>query len=72
MISVFTPLLKSVRSSIAMPLPLHPPVQTLFPFLISYSESLVPILPYSTGGSSKSTESAFESTPGSSAAMVYT
>jgi len=71
MTSSFTPLLKSVSSSTTKLLPLRTAIESLFRFLISYPEWLIPIPPLSLGGSCKHTTSALRSTPIFSAAMVH-
>jgi len=68
---LFTPLLGSVRLSVARPLPLRTSAQTVFSFLISNGEWLIPPPPLSPGGSCNNTTAAFSSTPVSSATMVH-
>ena len=71
MTSSLVPLLKSLRSSNIRQLSLRIAVQTLFHFLISYAELLIPIPSISLGGSCKHTTSALRLTPISSATMVH-
>jgi len=71
MTSLLAPLLESDRSSTTSLLPLHIAVHIVFLLLISYAEWLIPIPPFSLGGSTKHTTSALRSTLVSSAAMVH-